>query len=301
MKRIVAFALLLAAVLAGPIAAQAPDPLVREGATRKLTDHVYAIPDFRTPLVPNVGIIVGSRATLVVDTGLGPRNGEIVLKEVAKVSKTKENYLVTTHVHPEHDLGASAFRGWTLIRSKDQEADIAAQGLSLAQAFSRRSPVTAELLKGAEFRKADVVFDKEHSLDLGGVKVRIMAMGLNHTLGDTAVWVEPDRVLFSGDVTMKTQPNPAQGSTLAHWIQSLDRYQALKPLHVVGAHADLGGPELIQGYKDYLALVKRRAGELKAQGKTQAEATQILSAELKDRYPDAGRLGGAVRLAWNAP
>src|SRR6478609_11753409 len=57
-----------------PGAAPAP-PMVRENATVKLTDHVWAIPDFNVGLVPNVGIIVGSKATLVVDTGLGPRNG----------------------------------------------------------------------------------------------------------------------------------------------------------------------------------------------------------------------------------
>src|SRR5262245_34924142 len=51
-----------------------PDPLVRENATVKLSDHVYEIPDFNVGLVPNVGIVVGQRATLVVDTGLGTRN-----------------------------------------------------------------------------------------------------------------------------------------------------------------------------------------------------------------------------------
>ena len=60
-----------------PAAAPAP-PLIREHATVKLTDHVWAIPDFNVGLVPNVGIIVGSKATLVVDTGLGPRNGETI-------------------------------------------------------------------------------------------------------------------------------------------------------------------------------------------------------------------------------
>ena len=54
----------------------APDPLIREGATVKLGPHTYAIPDFNVGMVPNVGIVVGNRATLVVDTGLGRRNGE---------------------------------------------------------------------------------------------------------------------------------------------------------------------------------------------------------------------------------
>src|SRR5688572_33013103 len=85
-------------------AAPAPASLVGAGATEKLTAHVRAIPDGSASLVPNVGIVVGSKAVLVIDTGMGARNAETVLREVAKVSpeagKGKTIYLVTTHVHP---------------------------------------------------------------------------------------------------------------------------------------------------------------------------------------------------------
>src|SRR5579872_5245009 len=80
-----------------------PDPLVRENATQKIAPHTYLIPDFNTPLVPNVGIIVGSRATLVIDTGMGTRNGQAVLRETRKISKTPALYVAFTHFHPEHD------------------------------------------------------------------------------------------------------------------------------------------------------------------------------------------------------
>src|SRR5215813_5159542 len=76
-----------------------PDPLVKENATTKVAPHTYAIPDGNVPLVPNVGIIVGSRATLVIDPGLGRRNGETVLREVAKVSRNQELFIASTHFH----------------------------------------------------------------------------------------------------------------------------------------------------------------------------------------------------------
>ena len=41
------------------------------------------------------------------------------------------------------------------------------------------------------------------TLDLGGVRVRIMRLGPGHTRGDTVMFVEEDRVLFSVDLTMK--------------------------------------------------------------------------------------------------
>ena len=87
----------------------APDPLVRENATVKLAAHTYVIPDANVGLVPNVGIVVGSRATLVIDPGLGTRNGEAVLREVAKVSRNAELFIASTHFHPEHTTGYNAF------------------------------------------------------------------------------------------------------------------------------------------------------------------------------------------------
>src|SRR6185503_3766301 len=86
-----------------------PDPLVKENATVKVAAHTYVIPDGNVPLVPNVGIVVGSRATLVIDPGLGRRNGETVLAEVAKISKNTQLFIASTHFHAEHTTGYLAF------------------------------------------------------------------------------------------------------------------------------------------------------------------------------------------------
>src|SRR5262245_4934217 len=190
----------------------------------------------------NVGIVVGEQAVLVVDTGLGPANGAKVLAEAQKIGGSRAMYLVTTHVHPEHDLGAQAFPASTkLIRSRDQEKDIAEFGLQLAKIFASRSPIHAELLKDVEFRKADIAFDKAYDLDLGGLRVRIVAMGGNHTRGDTIIWIETDRVLFSGDIAMKAQPVfSSPYSNHRHWLASLEQLEALKPTLIVPSHGPTG-------------------------------------------------------------
>jgi glyoxylase-like metal-dependent hydrolase (beta-lactamase superfamily II) len=181
------------------LGAQAPPPpLVKPSALRQVSDHVQIIPDDSVPLVPNVGFVVGDKAVLVIDTGLGPRNGAAVADVAQKLAGgSRAIYLVTTHVHPEHDLGASAFPATSkLLRSDDQQKDIAEFGLQQAQLFAGRGPIHAELLKGADFRKADITFAQGYDLDLGGARARLIALGPNHTRGDTAIWVEPDRVLL---------------------------------------------------------------------------------------------------------
>ena len=293
---------IVAALIAAPAFAQQPAPasLVREGVTEKIAAHVWAIPDGSASLVPNVGIVVGRKAVLVIDTGMGTRNGETVLREVMKVGGRKPIYIVTTHVHPEHDMGAHAFpAGSKLIRSKDQIADIAAgAGMNLVPVFALRSALNAELLKDAHHRAADITFDERYSLDLGGVKAKIFAMGLNHTLGDTAVLV--DGVLFSGDVAMKPQPSFANpGAKISHWLASLDRLDAMKFAHIVPSHGPFGGAEIIAGYRAYLTHVRDRSAELKKAGKSQDETIEIITAEMSAQYPDKNRLAGAVRAAWS--
>jgi len=286
--------------LAGPVLAQAPDPMVRTEGLKQVSPHVHVIPDNSVPMVPNVGLVVGERGILVIDTGMGPRNGVAVAQVAQKLGGSRALYLVTTHFHPEHDLGASAFpASTTLIRSADQIKDIEEFGLQLAKVFASRSQFIADLLKDADFRKADVTFEKDYMLDLGGgVRAQIIAMGPNHTRGDTAVWVESDRVLFSGDVVMQRQPAFASPySRIGQWLTSLDRLDAFKPSLVVPSHGPTGDAAFIANYRAYLIEVRDRTTTEKKAGKTAEQATEAVSAAMTDRYPDQGRLTAAIRAA----
>jgi glyoxylase-like metal-dependent hydrolase (beta-lactamase superfamily II) len=113
------------------------------------------------------------------------------------------------------------------------------------------SPINAELLKDAQFRKADITFKDNYDLDLGGgVRVRMMAMGFNHTKGDTVFFVEPDAVLFSGDVVMTRVPNvTGPESRVQQWLSSLDKLEALKPKLIVPSHGPTGDASMIAPYR----------------------------------------------------
>src|ERR1700752_2236295 len=116
-------ALLLCAATA--VAQTAPVPVVKEGTTVKISEHVYVIPDERVPMVPNVGFVVGSKATLVIDPGMGIRSGEVVLRELSKISKNSELFVANTHFHPEHTTGDGAFpQSAKVIRAAAQQQDV---------------------------------------------------------------------------------------------------------------------------------------------------------------------------------
>ena len=278
-----------------------PAPIVRVEGLRQISARVHIIPDNSVPAVPNVGYVVGDRAALVIDTGLGPPNGAAVYEVARKLAGAKPLYLVTTHVHPEHDLGAQAFPATTsLIRSTDQGKDIAEFGLQLAKVFATRSATHAELLKDAAFRKADITFERNYDLDLGGVRAQIIAMGPNHTAGDTIIWIESEHILFAGDLAMRAQPAFASPhSSLRQWLASLDRLEALKPAIIVPSHGPSGdGSGFISGYRAYLTEVRDRTAAEKRAGRSVEQAVEAVTAAFGDRAPDKARLAGAIKVAY---
>jgi len=279
-----------------------PDPLVREGVTVMLGPHSYAIPDGNVPLVPNIGIVVGSRATLVVDTGLGRRNGETVLREVAKVSRNTELYLVTTHFHVEHTVGYVAFPpSAKYVNSTIQEAEFAEAGTRQIETFASRSPLSAELLKDAAGRKADVTFDREYALDLGGVRVRLLVVGPTHTKGDTLVFVEGDNVLFAGDVVMNRSFVAAnQNSSTKAWLAAFERIAAMRPATIVPAHGDIGPGAILGPLQAAVQGIQTRARELKAQGRSADETASIVQMEVQAQQPTWARPNGIAALARSA-
>ena len=274
---------MLPLVAAGALYAQ-NNPILGED-TVKVSDHVYAIMGW-----PNIGIVVGTKAVLVVDTGLGPRNGAIIARVVKKLApENPKLYLTTTHFHPEHAAGEAGFPpGTILIRDAVQQREMEAHGMEIVELFAGRSAQQKELLTGVTFRKPEVVFDSQERIDVGGAMVRLLWFGGAHTKGDELVFVEPDRTLISGDVVQnKVVPNIfREGGTPSSWLAVLDQVAALKPLHVLPDHSAPGDGSMVAMEKKFIGDLRDAALALKKKGVTVEEAGTQLSAEFKKRYPD---------------
>jgi glyoxylase-like metal-dependent hydrolase (beta-lactamase superfamily II) len=263
--------------------AQMSQPILGENAT-KISDHVWAIMGF-----PNVAIVIGERATLVVDTGLGPRNGATVARTAAKLSANQKLFLTTTHFHPEHAAGDAGFPPNTiLIRNAVQQQEMEQHGMEMIEMFSGRSAQNKELLTGVKLRSPDIVFDADAKIDLGGVTVRLLWFGGAHTKGDELTFVEPDGTLVSGDVVQnKVVPNIfGDGGTPASWIAVLDKILALHVRYVLPDHSAPGDGSLVSKERAFIDDLRTRALTLKHQGVSVDDAGKQLSAEFKTKYSD---------------
>ena len=75
----------------------------------------------------------------------------------------------------------------------------------------------------------------------------------------------------------------------------------MNPKVVVPSHGPLGDVGFITGYRNYLKEVLQRTSADKQAGRDVDATVQDVTAAMVDRYPDRGRLAGAIKAAYSAP
>lgn len=272
-----------------------PAPVVADVEPEEVAPGVHVIPDGRVPLVPNIGIVVGEREALVVDTGMGPKNGRRVL-EKARALTDKPLVLTITHFHPEHGFGAQEFSEARIVYNRAQQEELAKKGAPYLDMFRSFGDAVAEQLEGVELVDPDEVYDGELTLDLGGTTAELREFGLAHTRGDQVVFLPEQSVLFTGDL-VETRffpifpwfPPDDVDVNGSKWIDVLGRLEALQPKVVVPGHGEVGGPDLIGQVRAYLEDVRHRVNAA-SDGRSSEEVKAALEPEIRAAYP-----------TWDAP
>jgi glyoxylase-like metal-dependent hydrolase (beta-lactamase superfamily II) len=241
-----------------------PDPVVEITGVTEVAHDLVVVPNRHIDLVPNIGVIGGTDAVLVVDTGLGPVSAEMVLAFAADYAHGRRLYLTTTHFHPEHAFGAQVFAGQAAyLVNRAQADDLADRGPGYLEMFRGLGEPVARQLEGVTLVTPDVVYDGSYDLDLGGRVVQLRPTGQGHTKGDQVVTVPDAGVLFTGDLVETGQfsifpwfPPYDTDVSGVRWIAVMDRLIGAQPRIVVPGHGDVGGHQLMVDVRDYLAELR---------------------------------------------
>jgi glyoxylase-like metal-dependent hydrolase (beta-lactamase superfamily II) len=272
---------------------QPPAPVV-SGSPQEIADGVYVVPDGRVPLVPNVGIVVGEDAVLVVDTAIGPRNGERIREMAAALAGGRRLLLTITHFHPEHGFGAQAFRDAEIVYNRDQLDELHDKGSAYLEMFKTFGDTVARELENVEFVEPNTVYDGGvHELDLGGRRVRLLTWGRAHTRGDQVVFLPDERILFTGDLVEERcfaifpyfPPEDADVDG-DKWLAVLAQLEGLEPATVVPGHGAVGGAPVIADARSYIALLRSETRRLAGEGVGVDEAAERIDASMRALHPD---------------
>ena len=272
----------------------AHDPVVHITDVRELDRDLVVVPDGRVQLVPNIGVIGGRDAVLVVETGLGPRNAEKVLEFATEYAKGRRLYLTTTHFHPEHAFGARAFAGEaTFLVNRAQAEDLKVKGPGYLDMFRGLGEPVARQLDGAVLPEPDLVYDDAYDLELGGRVVQLRATGRAHTKGDQVVRVPDTGVLFTGDLVETGQfaifpwfPPYDTDVSGTRWLGVMERLAGEGARVVVPGHGALGGPELLADVRDYLRLLRDETWVRRDSAMSEESIIEEVRALMVERHPE---------------
>ena len=205
----------------------------------RLSDHVYWMSPEQETDRPILGIVVGEKYTLIVDSGASPSHARDFLNALTAKVIRAPRYCVLTHWHTDHSFGSSAYNipiiahHMTIDHLRTQ-ASYAWDDESLDQRVEDglEIPFVRDALKqemSNEERKnlkvivPDIAIWDQMEFNLGGVTCQVRHVGGEHSEDSCVVYIPEDGVLFLGDCAY---PNIHQ--LPRHY--TLDRFMAITEL-----------------------------------------------------------------------
>jgi len=253
---------LAALLLLGSASAHADiDGFARQ--TEKITPRVHLIYRPVTTDAPYEGnsiVIEQSKGLVVVDAGGAPPGGRSIVSEIRKISRKPVKYLIYTHYHGDHNLGAGAFlKAWphlTIITTDATRDDMSGTPMDYIKTYSRdyageidfakqqlqRADLLPEVRAGWQqlvdagknvvsgYRNmkaylATLTFSDRLSIPDDETPVEVLYLEHANTDGNAVVWAPTEKVLCTGDILVEPLPHAA-ASYPTSWIQVLDRVAA---------------------------------------------------------------------------
>ena len=271
------------ALLVAPVLAQAPPPYPPL-LTPLVIQQVPGAPIYYTlgnPGIPgrdnqgntsNAGFVVTTDGVVVFDALGTPSLGWNLLEAIKKVTTLPIRYNVVSHYHADHIYGLQAFKDHSASvivaqqRATEYREDDQTSGERADQRLDQRREALSPWVDAkTRVVPPDITFDSQMTINLGGKHFALIYAGPAHSASDSMMFVEPDGVLFAGDVVQNSRIPfmNADDVDTANWLKSLAEVEKLAPKFIIPGH---GRPsdsvkEAIAFTRDYIAYVRDAMGK----------------------------------------
>ncbi|MCR4714083.1 MAG: MBL fold metallo-hydrolase [Treponemataceae bacterium] len=174
---------------------------------KKLSEHVWFMPFESERDRPNLGYVKGENWSLAIDAGHSEAHVKEFYALLEDAGLPLPSLTVITHWHWDHTFGMHAVNGMCLANEKtnnylaEWKQKIETNGPD--EFFALDGSIRNEYAENRTVivKLADMLFNGERTLDLGGCKVQVMQSEAPHTDDSTLVYIVDDKILFLGDST----------------------------------------------------------------------------------------------------
>jgi glyoxylase-like metal-dependent hydrolase (beta-lactamase superfamily II) len=216
----------------------------------------------------NAGYVVTPDGVVVFDALGTPSLGWALLQDIRKRTGKDIRYIVVSHYHADHIYGLQAFRDHSraVIIAQENSADYTenketADERADERLDQRRDALAPWVDEHTRIIPPDITFDDRLTIALGGKHFSLIFAGPAHSKSDSMMMVEPDGVLFAGDIVQNGRipfMNSDDVST-THWLKALDDVRALDPKYIIPGHGkpSAAPKEAIAFTRDYILYVRK--------------------------------------------
>jgi cyclase len=305
MKRLAAaiFGICLPAIALAALAQQTSGEI----QTLKVQGNVYLL----TGAGGNIAVQVGDAGVLVVDTGLAEM-GDKVVAAIRKLSDKPIQYIINTHVHPDHTGGNDAVRkaGLTYVGANVTgnltDAGVGAQIYAHDNVLKRMSaPTGAQAAAPFGSWPTETYLSNRKQMFFNNEPIEIIHQPAAHSDGDSLVFFRRSDVVATGDIFVTTSYpfiDLERGGSIQGEVDALNNVLEM----AIPGYQDEGGTLIIPGhgricdrpdlleYRDMVTIIRDRVQAAIKKGMTleQVKAAR-LTKDYDGRYDAKSGFGNA--------
>ncbi len=212
--------------------------------------------------ISNAGVIITDEGVVIFD-GLGsPSLANKLVQKIKKVTDQPIVKVIVSHYHADHIYGLQVFKelGAEIIAPDGVYEYIDSEGAS-SRLEERRFSLEPWVNDQTVVVTPDRIIDKSEDFTLGGIKFTMSFIGKAHSDGDLTLYVENDRVLFTGDLIFEGRVPFLGSSDTKHWLATLEKMESQNPHAIVPGHGPWAkDPKAITLTRKYLAFMREKMG-----------------------------------------
>jgi len=242
------FLLIILMLVAANVSAEKTEypPITVPMQLKKVSEHVYyvqgkaGIATDNEGFISNAGFVVTNEGVVVFDTLGTPSLGHQLFKKIRSVTSKPVVKVIISHYHADHIYGLQVFSemGAEIISPKGT-MDYLDSPQAAERLEERRFSLEPWVNDSSKLIPPDRVVSNSESFSLGGVHFIISYLGSAHSDGDLTLYVESDRVLFSGDIIFEGRIAYLGDADTRHWASVLTKIKTNELVALVPGHGPL--------------------------------------------------------------
>ena len=232
---------------------------------KQVSEHVYyvqgkaGIATDNEGFISNAGFIVTDDGVIVFDALGTPSLAALFLTKIRSVTDKPILKVIMSHYHADHIYGLQVFKeqGAQIIAPKGA-MDYLSSPAAVERIEERRFSLEPWVNESTRLVSPDVILNKAMSFSHGEIKFTLDVLGTAHSDGDLTLFIEPDRVLFSGDIIFEGRVPYLGDSNTKTWLETLTKMEVGQIAALIPGHgpAAKNPNQAITATRKYLAKIR---------------------------------------------